>query len=117
METPASSLRDAFERIALVGLGAASFSADRAEEIAAALAERGLVRREDLREVAEELRERLRGDAGKVAARAGEGVSAVLTQLGVGSGLRDERVDELELRLAQLEHRLRLVEGGTDRPA
>lgn len=128
MDAPASPLLDAIERIALVGLGAASLTADRVEELADALAERGLNRREDVREVIEELRGRWRNEAERLGGRAGEGLQAVLAGLGLGGAARDVRVDELELRLAQLEHRLRLVEGGggpgaaegreaTDRPS
>ena len=114
--SPASSLlRDAIERIALVGLGAASLTADRVEEIADALAERGLGRREEVREVLDDLRARWRDDAARMGAKAGDSVQGVLAALGAGGSARDARVDELELRVAQLEHRLRLVEG--ERPA
>lgn len=118
MDAPGSSaatLRDAIERIALVGLGAASLTADRVEEIADALADRGLVRREDVREVLDDLRARWKGDAARVSAKAGDSLQGVLSALGAGGLERDQRVAELELRVAQLEHRLRLVEG--ERPA
>ena len=111
MDAPASSVvREALERLVLLGLGAASLTADRAEELADALADRGFVRREDIRGVIEEARERWRGDTARLGERAGDGVQSLLTQLGVGGTARDGRIDEFELRLAQLEHRLRLVE-------
>lgn len=112
MDAPASPLLDAIERIALVGLGAASLTAERVEELADALAERGLNGREDVREVIEELRGRWRNEAERLGGRAGESLQAALAGLGLGGAARDARVDELELRLAQLEHRLRLVEAG-----
>jgi polyhydroxyalkanoate synthesis regulator phasin len=128
MDAPASPLLDAIERIALVGLGAASLTADRVEELADALADRGLNRREDVRDVIEELRGRWRNEAERLGGRAGGSLQGVLSGLGLGGAARDVRVDELELRLAQLEHRLRLVEAGgpagapegrgaTDRPS
>jgi polyhydroxyalkanoate synthesis regulator phasin len=128
MDAPGSTLRDAIERIALVGLGAASLTADRAEELAEALEDRGLARREDVREVLDELRERWRGETARLGERAGDGVQALLAGLGImGGGAAAgavgggrERIDEIELRLAQIEHRLRLVEAGqgdSDPPA
>lgn len=112
MDAPASPLIDAIERIALVGFGAASLTADRVEELADALAERGLGRREDVREVVDELRGRWRNEAERLGGRAGETLQGVLGGLGLAGTGRDVRIDELELRLAQLEHRLRLVEAG-----
>lgn len=129
MDAPASTLRDALERIALVGLGAVSLTADRAEELAEALEDRGLARREDVREVLDELRERWRGETARLGERAGDGVQALLAGLGIpGAGAVGasaaaggrERLEEIELRLAQIEHRLRLVEsaqGDSDPPA
>jgi len=70
-----------------------------------------------VREVVEELRVRWREDAARLGGRAGEGLQSALAGLGVGGSLRDARVDELELRMAQLEHRLRLVEGAAGRAA
>lgn len=112
MDAPGSSLREAIERIALAGLGAASLTADRAEELADALVERGLVRREVVREVIDELRGRWRNETARIGEKAGEGLQTMLAGLGVGATLRDVRVEELELKVAQLEHRLRLVESG-----
>jgi polyhydroxyalkanoate synthesis regulator phasin len=51
---------------------------------------------------------RWRGDAVRIGERAGDTLQAVLRDIGVVT--RDEW-DELELRVAQLEHRLRLLEG------
>src|SRR5205085_820226 len=48
------------------------------------------------------------GDGARLGERAGESLAGVARQLGLVT--RDE-LEELELRVAQLEHRLRLVEG------
>ena len=45
--------------------------------------------------------------AGELSERAGESLAAVARQLGL---VTREEMDELELRVAQLEHRLRLLE-------
>ena len=113
MDEPASSLRDAIGRLARAGLGAVSLTAERADELADALAERGSARRADVREVIEEVRGRWRGDAARVGERAGESLHGLVGQLGLAG--RSE-LAELELRLAQLEHRLRLVEADREAP-
>ena len=101
------SLRDLAERLALAAVGAAALTGDRVEELVDALAERGDVRRDEARQVVDELRARWRGDAVRLGERAGSGLVGVFRELGLVT--RDE-LDELELRVAQLEHRLRLVE-------
>ncbi len=69
---------------------------------------------DEVRALFEELGSRWRGDA----LRVGEGSRRRIQDLARELGLvtRDEW-DELELRVAQLEHRLRLVEDERDRPS
>jgi len=71
-------------------------------------------RLDELRSLLDELSSRWRGDA----LRVGEGSRRRVQELARELGLvtRDDW-DELELRVAQLEHRLRLVEDERDRPA
>jgi polyhydroxyalkanoate synthesis regulator phasin len=99
---------DSISRLALAALGAVSLTAERIDELATDLSERGGIRRDDARQVLEDALTRWRGDAGRVGERATESLGGILRQLGLVT--RDE-LDELELRVAQLEHRLRLVEG------
>ncbi len=84
---------------------------DRARELVARLIAGlfGGVRGDEARAVVDDLSARWRGDA----VRLGEGTRAKAAGLAHELGLvtRDD-LDELELRVAQLEHRLRLVEGG-----
>jgi polyhydroxyalkanoate synthesis regulator phasin len=94
-------------RFALALLGAVSLTADRADELADTLAARGGMRREEVRGWIEEATQRWRGDAVRVGERAGATMQGALRELGLVT--RDEW-DELELRVAQLEHRLRLLE-------
>jgi len=98
---------EALKRLALALVGAVALTAERADELADALAERGGMRREDVRAWIEEATTRWRGDAVRVGERAGATLHGTLRELGLVT--RDEW-DELELRVAQLEHRLRLVE-------
>ena len=70
-------------------------------------------RLDELRSLLDELSARWRGDA----VRVGEGTRQRLRELFRELGLvTREDWDELELRVAQLEHRLRLLEGPHDLP-
>jgi polyhydroxyalkanoate synthesis regulator phasin len=69
---------------------------------------------DELRSLFDELGSRWRGDA----VRLGEGSRRRIQELAREAGLvTREEWDELELRVAQLEHRLRLVEDEHDRPS
>ena len=71
------------------------------------------LRLDEARSLLDDVTSRWRGDA----LRVGEGSKRRVQELARDLGLvtRDEW-DELELRVAQLEHRLRLLEGGSDLP-
>ncbi len=60
------------------------------------------------RDAFEELAHRWRGDAKRVGERGGATLESLLRDLGLVSR---REYEELELRVAQLEHRLRLLEG------
>jgi polyhydroxyalkanoate synthesis regulator phasin len=98
---------DALERLALAVVGAVALTAERLDELAGDLSERGGMRRDEARQLLEDSVTRWRGDATRLGERASESLAGVLRQLGLVT--RDE-LEELELRVAQLEHRLRLVE-------
>jgi polyhydroxyalkanoate synthesis regulator phasin len=95
------------KRLALALLGAVALTAERADELAESLAQRGGMSKEDARARIDEVTNRWRGDAVRVGERAGATLSGALKELGLVT--RDEW-DDLELRVAQIEHRLRLVE-------
>src|SRR5207244_11021470 len=101
------------ERVKQAGLalvGVVALTAERADELAESLAERGGMTQEEVRAWIDEATSRWRGDAVRIGERAGATLHGALRELGLVT--RDEW-DELGLRLAQLEHRLRLLE---DRP-
>ena len=102
------SLLEGLERIALAGVGAVALTAERIDQLADALADRGGLKREEARATITELSTRWRGDSVRWGERAGAGLAGVFHELGL---VTREEWDELELRVAQLEHRLRLVEG------
>jgi polyhydroxyalkanoate synthesis regulator phasin len=69
---------------------------------------------EVVEELLAELPARVRGSRAKLSEQALGAVRSLVDELNLVT--RDE-VDELELRVAQLEHRLRLLEQQTDLPA
>jgi polyhydroxyalkanoate synthesis regulator phasin len=107
-----ASVRELVERLALAGVGAVSLSADRADQLARDLADRGDLRRDEVRQAIEDAMVRWRGDATRLTERAGASMQSLFDQLGLVSR---EAYDELELRVAQLEHRLRLAERELER--
>ncbi|TML97508.1 MAG: hypothetical protein E6G03_02490 [Actinobacteria bacterium] len=98
---------ESLKRLALAVVGAVALTADRTDELADTLAERGGLSRDEVRGWIDDATARWRGDAVRVGERAGATLHGALRELGLVT--RDEW-DELELRIAQLEHRLRLVE-------
>jgi polyhydroxyalkanoate synthesis regulator phasin len=102
-----SGPRDLLERIVLSAVGAVALTADRADALAEGLAERGLAKREDARAMIEDFTAAWGADAARLGERAGAAAEAILRELGLVT--RDD-FEELELRLAQLEHRLSLLE-------
>jgi polyhydroxyalkanoate synthesis regulator phasin len=103
----AEPARDALERLALAAVGAVALTAERLEDLAGDLSERGGMSRDEARQLLEDALTRWRGDATRLGERAGESLHDLFTRLGL---VTRPELEELELRVAQLEHRLRLVE-------
>jgi polyhydroxyalkanoate synthesis regulator phasin len=101
------SLRATAEDLFLAGVGVVALTKERTEELVDELAGRGKVTREEARELVDEIVGRWRGEAGRVGERAGSTLSGVFREVGL---VTRREYEELELRLAQLEHRLRLIE-------
>jgi polyhydroxyalkanoate synthesis regulator phasin len=101
-------LRELAEELLLAGVGAVALTKDRADELVGELSQKGKLTQEDARELVDEVMGRWRGDAVRMGERASSGLASVFRELGLVTRREHE---ELELRLAQLEHRLRLVEG------
>src|SRR5436309_2013623 len=97
---------NALERLALAAVGAVALTAERLDELAGDLSERGGMGRDEVRQLLEDSVSRWRGDATRLGERASESLSGLARQLGL---VTREELEELELRVAQLEHRLRLV--------
>ena len=99
---------NALERLALAAVGAVALTAERLDELAGALADKSGMGRDEVRSLLEDSLTRWRGDAARLGERAGESLAGAARQVGL---VTREEVEELELRLAQLEHRLKLLEG------
>jgi polyhydroxyalkanoate synthesis regulator phasin len=94
-------------RLVLALVGAVALTAERADELADSLAERGGMSKDEVRAWIDEATTRWRGDAVRVGERAGATLHGTFRELGL---VTREEWDDLELRVAQLEHRLRLLE-------
>jgi polyhydroxyalkanoate synthesis regulator phasin len=99
--------RGPLETFALAGLGAVAMAAGRADELADEIATRLGLEREDVRGVVGDVLESWRREAGRLGEHTSEAASRVAEELGIASR---EAVDDLTLRVAQLEHRLKLLE-------
>jgi polyhydroxyalkanoate synthesis regulator phasin len=104
-----SSERGPIETLTLAGFGALALAARRADELAEELASRLGVERDEVREALADVLESWRREARRLGDSTGDAVWRLAEDLGVATG---ESVRELELRVAQLEHRLRLLERG-----
>ena len=87
--------------------GAAALTKERTEELVDELAGRGKLSRDEARTIVDDVVGRWRSEALKVGERASATFAGLYRELGL---VTRREYEELELRLAQLEHRLRLVE-------
>ena len=110
----ASAVRTLGEQFVEAGLGLLALTAERVDRLADDVADAAGIRRDEAREAVRDLGGRLRGDRVRVAEGTSERVARVFRDLGL---VTREEWDELELRVSQLEHRLRLLEGGRDADA
>ncbi len=107
MAERASPERGPLETLALAGIGVFALGAGRAEDLADELAHRLAIDPEETRAIVVDVFESWRRELQRVGESSSSAASRVGAELGIAS--RDA-VDELELRVAQLEHRLRLLE-------
>ena len=99
--------RELAERVVFSTVGAVALTAERADALAEELSDRGFAKRDEAKALIEDLSARWRGDATRVGERAGATLDAIFREVGLVT--RDD-LEDLELRIAQLEHRIRLLE-------
>jgi polyhydroxyalkanoate synthesis regulator phasin len=101
-------VRDVAEELFYAGVGAVALTKERADELVDELTRRGRMTRAEASDLVTDVTGRWRGEAGRFGERASYGLSGVMRELGL---VTRREWEELELRLSQVEHRLRLVEG------
>lgn len=106
MAVPASE-RGPLETLGLAGLGALALVAQNADELAAELGTRLGVERDEVRSAIADVLESWRREAARLGESGGSMAARAASELGAASR---EAVDDLSLRVAQLEHRVRLLE-------
>jgi polyhydroxyalkanoate synthesis regulator phasin len=106
MAEPADE-RGPLETLSLAGIGAVALVAQRAEELADELGARLGVERDEVRKAIADVLDSWRREATRLGEEGGNLAARVSSELGTASR---EAVNELELRVAQLEHRVRLLE-------
>jgi polyhydroxyalkanoate synthesis regulator phasin len=104
-----AELREIAEKLVLAGVGAVALTAERADTLAEELSARGGIGRDEARSVVEEVVGRWRNETLRLGERTGASLAGLFRELGLVT--RDE-LEEIELRVAQIEHRLRLLENG-----
>ncbi|MCC6224013.1 MAG: hypothetical protein IT201_11060 [Thermoleophilia bacterium] len=113
-DRPGGSLRELAGQAVLAAVGAAALTRERAEAIVEELVRRGTLKSSDAPGLADELVASSRPGGAGLAARAGVALEGTFRELGLVTG---SELAELALRLAQLEHRLSLLERRADEAA
>jgi len=99
--------RGPLETLSLAGIGAVALVAQHADELASEIATRLGVERDEVRAVITDVVDSWRREAARLGEAGGTMAAKAASELGAAS--RDA-VRDLELRVAQIEHRLRLLE-------
>ena len=99
--------RGPLETLSLAGIGAVALVAQHADELASEIATRFGVERDEVRAVITDVVDSWRREAARLGEAGGTMAAKAASELGAAS--RDA-VRDLELRVAQIEHRLRLIE-------
>jgi polyhydroxyalkanoate synthesis regulator phasin len=99
--------RGPLETAALAGIGALALAARRADEVAEEMASRVGVDPDEMRAALTDAVDSWRREARRVGDTTTDAASRLTEELGIAT---NDAVRELELRVAQLEHRLKLLE-------
>lgn len=105
------SIRDLIERTFLIGVGAAAFTKDRVQELVEEFVRRGELSSDEGRDLVDRLVARSRDEARSAMKKADSSLQNALRDLGFANR-RD--VEELEIRLRRVEHRLTILEGSSE---
>ena len=109
-DTNHRSLRDQAERAVLAAIGAVALTGERIDELSDHIANRLGVSRDEARMLLAEIASGWRRETARVGERTSDAASRIVRELGLATS---EQFEDVELRLAQLEHRVRLLERGS----
>jgi polyhydroxyalkanoate synthesis regulator phasin len=101
-----AELIEVAEKLVLAGVGAIALTAERMDALSEEIAARAGMGRDEARSLVEEAVGRWRSESVRLGERTGAGLAGLFREVGLVT--RDE-LEELELRVAQIEHRLRLL--------
>lgn len=107
MEPNGTAESRSLEQVLLAGLGWVSFAASAADDVADELARRVGIDRDEMRGAVRDAVASWRAEAERIGAVPSDMSEAAMKRLGL---VRREEADDLALRVAQLEHRVRLLE-------
>jgi len=106
--------RDGAEQLILLSIGVAHLTRERAEAAVGELVRKGQMGADEGKQAVDDLMGRVRGDGAAGAGMMGRlegGVQVALRELGV---LTHSDIDDMQVRLAELEHRVKLLEAVAD---
>ena len=109
--TAAQGIRDLIERAFLVGMGAAAFTKDRAQEVVEEFVRRGQISGEEGRDMVDRLASRSRDEARSALKKADSSLQGAYRDMGL---ITKRDIEDMEFRLRQLEHRVQLLEAAAD---
>jgi polyhydroxyalkanoate synthesis regulator phasin len=95
------------ERTFLIGVGAAAFTKDRVQELVEEFVKRGELSSDEGREMVDRLVTRSRDEARSVVRRADSSLQGAFRDFGITTR---RELEDLEMRVRHLEHRLALLE-------
>ena len=105
-----TTVREGIEQAILLSIGAAALTRERAETAVADLVRKGQVGTEEGAVIVDRLMARVRGEGAPTSGLVGRlegGVQGIMRELGV---VTREELDDVQLRLVEIEHRLALLE-------
>ncbi len=107
----APTVREGIEQAILLSIGAASLTRERAEAAVAELVRKGQIGGDEGSAIVDRMMARVRGEGasgGGIVGRLEGGVQGVLREFGV---ITRAELEDVQLRLMELEHRISLLEG------
>ncbi len=107
----AHSVRDVIERTFLAGMGAAALTKERVQDLVEELVRLGQINAEEGKDMVERLLARTRDDARSMLKRVDLAAPGVYREQ---AQALQQQLEDQELRLRQLEHRIQLLENEAD---